>query len=82
MNIKEKLGCTIQSLKDKLSATDLQVQSHCETISKQEETIKQQSRVINDLNIRVECNKEVATVFMKEVLDEGDDSCEDETMEG
>lgn len=76
MAMKEQLGNTIQSLKEKLVTANEDIHLHNETISKHEETIKQQNKVINELTLRSDCNKEVATLFMDEVLD-GDDDCRD-----
>ena len=46
---------------------------------KQIETIKVQSTTINDLNIRAECNKDVAVKFMNEVLQDDEETEEKET---
>ena len=45
-------------------------------MGKQTETIRKQSKTISDLSLRTECNKEVAMMFMDEVLDENTDDSE------
>ena len=70
MKMKEQLGITIQTLKDKLSESELVVKSQSAQISTQEETIQVQAKAIEELNLRNECNQEVATLFMDEVLEE------------
>ena len=77
MNMKEQLGSTIQTLKEKLNESDLLVKSQATQISAQDEEIKQKGKIIAELNIRTECNKEVATLFMDQILEEDGD--EDQT---
>ena len=81
MAIKEQLGNTIQSLKEKLEAAEKEVSFQNEKMVKQEETIRQQTKAMNELNLRSECNKEVATLFMDEVLEDDDEHPENEPLE-
>ena len=76
MKCNEQLGSTIQTLKDKLSAAESQLKLYEDIMGKQTETIRKQSKTISDLSLRTECNKEVAMIFMDEVLDENTDDSE------
>ena len=80
MKNNEHLGSVISKLKEDLSTVKSEVSTHVSKIEEHEETIKQQRKTISDLNIRTECNKDVAMLFMDEVLDDDEDG--EEKTEG
>ena len=74
MKNNERLGMTIEALKGDILAMETNVKAHQDTIEQQKEIISKQGKTIDDLSIRTECNKDVAVMFMNEVLDENSDS--------
>ena len=80
MNMKDQLGEIIESLKRKLSESEAQALVHSEKISAQEEVIQNQIKTIKELNLRTECNREVATLFMDEVLNQNDEGENEEVQ--
>ena len=67
MTINENLGATIQNLKDRLSKAE--EGSSPDILDKQREIIEQQKRTIDELNIRVETHKTVASSFMENIIE-------------
>ena len=79
MKNNEQLGQTILTLKGKINEHENVISENAGIIQKQIETIKIQNTAINDLNIRAECNKDVAVRFMDEVLQNDEETEENET---
>ena len=81
MSMKEKLGNSLQTLKEKLADAETQNHEYCGTIETQKETIDHQKKCINEISLRTECNQQVATLFMEEVLHTDDDERNPEELQ-